>query len=264
MLLNEKFVEVDNNRIRYLDSASNKRPMVLVHGLGASADRWEFVAPRLSKHFRLIIPDLLGFGFSDKPVADYTTSFLADFLDVFLDSIDIAEHHIIGTSMGGYIAVEYASRPGSRAHSMILVSPAGIMKTATPALNTYIMAALYPNKEIAKSAFQSMAAPGNRVNPRVIDGFVRRMKMPNAKMAFMSALLGLKNAPRITPILKTISIPTMVVWGVSDPVIPIRYAAEFVSSIRGCRYTKMYSCGHAPYAEEPDEFCDAVMDFLKA
>ena len=260
--LNEKFVCVDGNKIRYLDSVSKNIPMVLVHGLGASAERWEFVAPRLSKHFRLIIPDLVGFGHSDKPVADYTTTFFVDFLEKFLERISISNHHIIGSSMGGYIASQYASRPGNKARSLILVSPAGIMRTSTPALDMYIMAALYPNQNTARNAFQTMATPDNIVEQIIIDRFIDRMKMPNAKMAFVSALLGLKNAPKITPILKSIKIPSMVIWGKSDPVIPIRYAAEFVASIRRCKMVKMQA-GHAPYAEKPDAFCDIVMDFLQ-
>lgn len=270
--MDEKFVTVDGNRIRYLDSGPSGRdgpPLVLIHGLGASAERWDLAAPTLRKHFHLIVPDLVGFGHSDKPVADYTPEFFAAFLGGFFERLDIKRPLLIGSSLGGHIAIEYCCRPPPRGEDyavrrLVLVSPAGIMKTSTPALDGYIMAALYPNIEGVKSAFQIMtSSPDEEVPPHVVDGFVRRMRMPNAKMAFMSSLLGMKNAPVITPKLRSIGVPTLVVWGQHDPVIPITHADLFVSSIQDCRFLRMDNCGHTPYVEDPKGFCRAVLGFLR-
>ena len=63
--MNEKFVEVDSNRIRYIESGDSQNVLVLIHGLGASAERWEKVLPFFNKNFRVIIPDLIGFGLSE-------------------------------------------------------------------------------------------------------------------------------------------------------------------------------------------------------
>jgi len=70
--LEEKFVEIDGNKIRYLESGSSKKTLVLVHGLGASSERWQYVLPFFESNFHVIVPDLIGFGYSDKPIADYT------------------------------------------------------------------------------------------------------------------------------------------------------------------------------------------------
>jgi len=261
-LLDEKFILVDGNKIRYLDSSSDRQPLVLIHGLGASAERWEFVVPILRKHFRVVVPDLIGFGLSDKPLVDYTPEFFADFLGQFFEGIKINDPFLIGSSLGGHIAAEYCSRKSSAIGKLILVSPAGVMKTSTPALDAYIMAALYPSAEGAKNAFEEMAGSPREIDQHIIDGFVRRMKMPNAKMAFMSTLLGLKNAEVITQKLQSIETPTLIVWGKKDPVIPIEYAEHFVSSIRGCRFFRMDFCGHTPYVEDPNKFCHVVLDFL--
>lgn len=260
--MDERFVTVDGNRIRYLDSSSELPPMVLLHGLGASAERWEFVIPRLSRHFRVIVPDLIGFGQSDKPVADYTPEFFSDFLERFFEESGVVEPVLIGSSLGGQIAAEYCSGESSSVRRLVLVSPAGVMKTSTPALNAYVMAALYPSREGAKNAFEEMSGSPRRIDPHIIDGFVSRMRMPNAKMAFMSALLGLKNAEIITPKLRLIETATLIIWGGRDPVIPIKYADHFVSSIRDCRFFRMDFSGHTPYVEDPDRFCNIVLDFL--
>lgn len=261
-MLDEKFVTIDGSRIRYLDSSRGRTPLVLIHGLGASAERWELVAPVLAKHFRVIAPDLIGFGLSDKPVTDYTPEFFADFLEGFIEVLGIRNPALIGSSMGGHISVEYCSRDPDRAGRLVLVSPSGIMKTSSPALDAYIMAALYPSREGAKNAFEQMAGSGREIDPRIIDGFVDRMQMPNAKMAFMSTLLGLKNAEIVTQRLRLIRTPTLVVWGGRDPVIPIRYAKEFVDSIPDCLFADMEFCGHTPYVEDPARFCSIVLDFL--
>ncbi len=262
-LLDERFILVDGNKIRYLDSSSDRPPLVLIHGLGASAERWEFVVPILRRHFRVVVPDLIGFGLSDKPLADYTPDFFADFLEGFFERTGVAGPSLIGSSLGGHIAAEYCSRDSSSVEKLILVSPSGVMKTSTPALDAYIMAALYPSREGAKNAFQEMTGSPRKIDLHIIDGFVQRMQMPNAKMAFMSTLLGLKNADMITAKLRSIETPTLIVWGGRDPVIPIEHAEHFVSSIRDCRFLRMDFCGHTPYVEDPDRFCQVVLGFLK-
>ena len=136
------------------------------------------------------------------------------------------------------------------------------MKHSTPALDAYVMAALYPDSIGAKNAFEMMSGPSKKVNPKIAEDFVQRMKLPNAKMAFMSTLLGLKNAEIITKKLTTISIPTLIIWGEEDPVIPIKYADSFVSSIQDCRFFRMDKCGHTPHVDEPKKFSKLVLDFL--
>ncbi len=100
------------------------------------------------------------------------------------------------------------------------------------------------------------------IDEKIISKFVERMQLPNAKMAFMSTLLGLSNTQTITEKLQLLTIPTLVVWGENDPVIPIEYAQSFVSGINDCRFYKMTGCGHVPYVEKPKEFFQIVSDFL--
>ena len=98
-IVQEKFLEVDGNKIRYLDSGSSNKTLVLVHGLGASAERWSHVIPLFSKSFRVVVPDLVGFGYSDKPLVDYTPEFFSDFsLKSFHNGMryDVTFHQRIG------------------------------------------------------------------------------------------------------------------------------------------------------------------------
>ena len=260
--MEEKFVEIDGNKIRYFESGSSKHTLVLIHGLGASSERWKYVIPLLDTNFHVVVPDLVGFGHSDKPLADYTLDYFSNFLERFLTSLGIQNPSIMGSSLGGQIAAEYTSNHCESVEKLILVSPSGTMKQPTPALDAYIMAALYPNEQSAKNAFETMEGAGKNIPMDIINGFVTRMKLPNAKFAFMSTLLGLKNSDLITEKLANISSPTLIIWGTKDPVIPITFADAFVSSIENCQFYEMTECGHTPYVQEPEKFASYVLKFL--
>ena len=263
-MVEEKFVIIDESKIRYLESGDSDDVLVLVHGLGASAERWSNVIPIFENHFKVIVPDLIGFGYSDKPLVDYTPDFFSDFLEKFFKSVNLKKPNLIGSSLGGQIVIEYASKNPNNINKLVLVSPAGVMKQSTPALDAYIMAALYPNEESAKNAFEMMEGSGEEIDPQIISGFIERMQMPNAKMAFMSTILGLKNSEVITNKLQFINSPTLIIWGSNDPVIPINHADDFVSQIKDCRFYRMDNCGHTPYVQDPKHFASVVLDFLQS
>ncbi len=261
-MVKENFIQVDGNKIRYLESGDSTNTLLLVHGLGASAERWNNVIPNFAKYYRVIVPDLIGFGYSDKPIVDYTPDFFSSFLGKFLDVLEIKRLNMIGSSLGGQIAAEYASANPNNVEKLTLVSPGGSMKQSTPALDAYIMAALYPNEQSAKNAFEMMESSGNDVNNEIVQGFIERMHLPNAKLAFMSTVLGMKNSANITPKLHLIHSPTLIIWGSKDPVIPIKHAEQFVSYLTNCQFQIMDGCGHTPYVQDPTTFSSIVLKFL--
>jgi len=261
-MVEEKFLQIDGHKIRYLESGTSKNTLVLIHGLGASAERWTHVIPIFADNFRVVVPDLIGFGHSDKPTTDYTLDFFSEFLEKFFAATEIKRPNIIGSSLGGQISAEYTSSHSQDVEKLILVSPSGMMKQSTPALDAYIMAALYPNEISAKNAFELMEGSGKQVEDQIVDGFIERMQLPNAKLAFMSTVLGLKNSVSITSKLQSISVPTLIIWGNDDPVIPIIHADDFVSAIQDCRFYRMDGCGHTPYVQDPQTFASKVLEFL--
>lgn len=261
--MQEKYVKVGEYKIRYLEQGGSDGNVVLVHGLGASAERWAGVIPCLGKKYRVIAPDLIGYGGSDKPSVDYTPEFFTKFIFDFLDALGISKTSMVGSSLGGQIVAECAITQNKIVQKIVLVSPSGIMKSSTPTLDSYTMAALYPNRDGAKTAFQMMTGSDKEIDPQIIESFVERMSQPNAKMAFMSTVLGLKNSPVITEKLSKISVTTLLIWGRHDSMIPIKYSKDFVSSIKNCKYVVMENCGHTPHVEDPEKFSDIVLEFLK-
>lgn len=260
--MKEQYARVDKHRIHYLDSDTGGHPILLMHGLGGHADKWRGVISVLSDQYRVIAPDMLGSGLSDKPMIDYTPDYLVSFVKKFIGAIGLDRPSVGGSSLGGQIAAEFAVKYPESMSNLILMAPAGIMKHSTPVLDAYVMAALYPRTSNVARALKSMEASGRSPKPWMIDKFVKNMMRPNAKMAFMSTLLCFKNAKSIADILRYISSPTLLIWGHNDPVIPIAYAGEFTSRIPDCTFVDIENCGHTPYVQYPALVADIVRKFL--
>ena len=260
--MDEKFVTINRNKIRYLEDGKSDRNILLLHGLGGYAERWSNVIPFLAKKFHLYVPDMIGYGQSDKPTADYTPEYFVKFVFDFMEAVGIKNTVMMGTSLGGQVVIECAATQLPTIKKIILISPAGIMRKSTPTLDAYTMAALYPSKEAVKNAYQMMIGPDKQVSEISIERFITNMSRPNAKMAFLSTLLGLKNAPDIYDKLEKITVPTMLIWGKEDNLIPFEYSQQFIMSINNCKFIAMEGCGHSPYVEAPEKLAELVIKFL--
>ncbi len=255
---------VDGNVIRYLDYGkpnAGAKDLVLLHGIGASSERWLRVAPTLARYFRVVVPDIIGFGYSDKPTVEYTMDFFQGFIAKFFDQLGLSKPSVVASSFGGHVAAEYAIRNGRGLDKLVLVSSAGMMRTSTPVLDGYIMAALYPTYDNALGAFRAMAHDPAAVTEETVADFVNRMRLPNAKYAFMSTLLGIRYAPPLRGRLSKVMAPTLVIWGDADKMIPVQYAKEF-TEIPNSELVVIKDCGHTPYVEKPLTFNRIVLKFL--
>lgn len=257
-------MKVDDYSIRYVDTGKNKSnpkisPLLLLHGLGGSLDRWSEAIPFLSKYYRLLVPDIIGFGYSDKPHAEYNMDFFIKFIQRFLQIMDIDNLHIIGSSFGGLLALEYTIRFPKDINKLVLISPAGMMNHITPALNQYISAALYPTFYNVATAYYEMVYDPRMITEDSIQDFIKRMNLSNSKFAFMSTLISLKNHPQLTDRLN-INTPTLIIWGRNDKLMPLRYAKKF--QIPNSKLVIFDQCGHYPHVEKAEKFNRTVSRFL--
>ena len=254
------------NKIRYLDndniSSKKKENLVLLHGIGASAERWAKVIPFFCEDFRVIVPDIVGFGYSDKPTVEYNMSFFVKFLEDFLNNLGIKKTNIGGSSFGGLVAAEFAIKNTDVVDKLILVSPAGTMRTSTRTLEEYILASLYPTHDNVWRAFINMAFDPRTVTEQTIEDFIDRMKLPNAKYAFMSTMLGIRNTANLSSRLGKIRSPTIILWGEQDEMIPVKYAEDY-RNIPNSNLEIIPKCGHTPFTEKPEVFSKIAIDFLR-
>src|ERR1044071_7183928 len=119
-----KEVVVFGQKIKYVEAGSGP-VVVLLHGMGGNATNWAFNTPALAGKFRVVVPDQVGFGQSDKPLINYRIGTYVDFLDKFLSELKVERAALVGNSMGGWVAAAYALKYPGKVEKLVLVDAAG-------------------------------------------------------------------------------------------------------------------------------------------
>ncbi len=250
------YTNVLGYKIRY-DEEGDGKNLLLIHGLGGSLDSFAKNKDELAKDSHVIVLDLLGFGLSDKPKIRYSISMYTRLINEFLDRLGINNTSIIGSSIGGQIAAEFAIKYPSLIDKLILVSPAGTTPytfKSSKELELYVSIFDAKDKDDLKKRL-------GEVNDKYLNFMYDYIKMENAKYAFFSALKHSAKAPRLYNRLDRIQAKTMTIWGKEDKIIPIRYCKPFIV-MKNCRLILLEECEHRPHYEKPRLFNRLVKDFI--
>jgi pimeloyl-ACP methyl ester carboxylesterase len=259
---------VFGQRIAYYDTGAGP-VLVLVHGFASQARfDWGNVIVPLSKHHRVIALDQIGFGGSDKPFIDYSIQTYVDFLGEFLRTLHIEKFDLAGESLGGWIAADYTIQA---------LAPANDGKYALPKPNRLILedaAGHTPLHAVLKTipiAGNLTDAAGvafvfydkSRVTPEFIrENFAMKLKANDGMTERL--LVGNPETDKevVGDKLAGITIPTLVVWGGNDELVPLADGKDYAAKIPGAKLVIVPECGHAPSLEKPQEFIEAVEGFL--
>ena len=265
--------------IRYfeLGQAGDKPTLVLLHGLGSSAQGdWGRVMPALARSHHVLALDQLGFGESDKPAITYGIQTWVDFLGEFLREKRVSGGFtLMGESLGGWIAAQYtlqalrgeAVGPSfllPRPAKLVLCNAAGFRETQAglnrPPAGPGSGASLAAQKDILARVFH---APSFHTDASIRGGMAWSLsKGDSATIASVQANSGLAREV-VDGLLGGISIPTLVVWGQHDRLIPLALGERFAREIPGARLVVVPDTGHAPMIETPEAFLAAVQPFLR-
>lgn len=261
-----------------LDSNETERPrkqVVFIHGLGSSSDRWLDIPDALSIFdYHCMAIDLPGFGKSGKPKdMDYTISKFAEVLSDFIHTVCVqekgAQHgcrvSLIGHSLGGYVAMRVALGNPQLVDRLILIDSSGMLQGPTKLLREYLDAAMHPSQEKVRAVFEQMVADPTRIPDSLVRAFIYRMSSGEAKHAFKSALENSANTQIGIEGLKAIGdsgIPTLILWGEKDRVIPVEHCDVFRGAIRNSGAVIIKDAGHAPFAEKPALVSGILQAFL--
>ena len=290
--MRERFLNLDYNKhrlkIRYLESDKSsdekmrrrQQYLLFIHGLGSSAERWLDIPDALSLYFHTLAIDLPGFGGSDKPSdIDYTIEAFSDIVRQFINKIRMAEQNgvngvndragtmtLVGHSLGGYIASKIAVADNSDfLNKLVLIDSSGNLEKPTPVLDQYLDAAMNPSKEKVRNVFEQMVANPLLITDALVQGFIDRINKPDSKYAFESSLknsantqIGIKNLSKIGEK----GIPTLVIWGIYDKVIPVQHSEIFRDAIKDSSVIVIPRTGHAPFTEKPALVCEYLHRFL--
>jgi pimeloyl-ACP methyl ester carboxylesterase len=261
-------------RIEYYDVGKGPA-VVLLHGLGTSAKvDWGACILRLSEHHRVLAPDLLGFGASDKPVIDYGIQTWVDFLGEFLRVEKARDFTLAGESLGGWIAAQYAIQAlgpqEALGQSFILPKPSRLVLVDAAGhrhLAEGMSAGGGPGLSLAGSrALLSaiFADPARGSDDAVRAQFA--LSMAKGDGWTIHSLLSNRSivAECVDDKLGQITVPTLVVWGERDRIVPLGDGRDFAARIPGARLVIVPGSGHAPGIEKPDELLAAMEPFLDA
>ena len=264
--MQERWANLKGLKIRYLESGKgNDRHILFIHGLGSSADRWLGIPSALSANLHAIALDLPGFGESDKPATmDYTIENFRDTIVDFINELAInGKTSIVGHSLGGYIAAEVAMENKNQVERLVLIDSSGMLKKPTTLLEEYLRVAMNPTKDKVRKVFEQMVAGQARIPSKLVEGFITRINLPNAKYAFKSTLENSANTQIGFERLKLIdNIPTLIIWGIEDKVIPPEHSRLFKEAIMNSHIEIIQNAGHAPFAEKPEQVCEILRNFL--
>jgi 2-hydroxy-6-oxonona-2,4-dienedioate hydrolase len=259
----DDFVTVYGAKIHYVEAGSGP-VVVLLHGLGGNTMNWAFNIAPLAEKFRVVVPDQIGFGKSDKPLINYRVATYVDFLDAFLKELKIERASLVGNSMGGWIAALYALAHPEKVERIVLADAAGF---SLPGLDLQQMLVLNPStregmKELVSRVFYNKqffmadsfidASMAARINAG--DGYTIRSLTESI----------LRNEDFLDKRLSAIKQPVLVIWGREDGLLPLADGQRFQKEIPGAELVIFDQCGHAPQVEKSGEFNAAVLKFLSA
>jgi 2-hydroxy-6-oxonona-2,4-dienedioate hydrolase len=266
-----KTKKVNGYNIIYTESENASLKHVLfIHGIGASLLGWRDIPDALSEQFHTIAVDLIGFGGSDKPKeADYTIKGFSKFILDFIQAIGITNEKIciVGHSLGGYIALQFAIQNKKLVEKLVLIDPSGKLNEPTTLLSSYYKAAnesAPPLKyDKLKKVFEDMYALSSSLLPSVVGIFLDTIEKPYALNAFNSAFENSTRKEIESNELKKIDIPCLILWGEYDNLIPGKqYAMKFLNDLSNSKLEVIPDSGHAPFVEKTSLVYTRIQKFL--
>lgn len=260
---------VDGVRLRLRDSGPRDAPaVILLHGFGASLDTWEPWAQALSSRFRVIRLDLPGFGLTGPdPTGDYSDARGMTILRDLMDQLRIDRASLIGNSLGGRLAWNFAAQHPERVARLVLVSPDGFASPGfaydqAPEVPLMMRALPYvaPRAMLKDSLAAAYANPA-RLTEATLTRYRDMLLAPGVRRA-MLARMGQTILHDPAPTLARITAPTLLLWGEQDAMIPIANAADYLRYLPHATLVRLPQLGHLPFEENPSRSLPAVTRFL--
>ena len=254
-------------------------PLLLLHGIAGSSRTWRDVTPELTDRFTVIAPDLMGHGQSEKPIGDYSLGAFASGIRDLLEVLSIDRTTVVGQSFGGGVAMQLAYQHPERCERLVLVDSGGLGREVSWMLrfmtlpgSEYAMPVIFPGfvRDWGDGLFRWINDRGIRL------GRIGEMWSAYASLAESENRQAFARTIRsvIDPGGQTVSamdrlylatlMPTLIIWGDRDDIIPVSHAYAAHQAIPGSRLTIIAGAGHFPQIEAPEEFVDALVDFIES
>jgi pimeloyl-ACP methyl ester carboxylesterase len=269
-----RHVEVDGRTVNVVDTGGDGPPILFVHGLSGAWQNWLLTIPGFMREHRCIAPDLPGFGSSPMPAEEISIRGYARIVDRMCDALDVDGPVVVGNSMGAFISAELAISFPTRVERLVLVDAAGI-STDSYARAPLMTGARVWGAIVARAAGRQEAVIRRpRLRRMALQGVVRYPEKMSAPLVWelvqgantegflpaFDALLGYSIRDR----LPRIEVPTLIVWGENDILVPVGDAHRYQELIGENARTETFDdTGHMPMIERPTRFNRLLADFLE-
>ena len=271
-------ISIHDLRITYRTAGSGS-VLLLIHGMAGSATTWRQVMPGLAQRFTVVAPDLLGHGRSEKPQGDYSLGAFACTLRDLLVALGHERATLVGQSLGGGVAMQFSYQYPERTERLVLVGSGGLGREVNrllPLLSlpgseaVLRLACAAPVRGAIESVGSAAARVGLRPAPVLAELWRSYASLANddARRAFLRTLRAVVD-PRGQAVSASnrlhlaAEVPTLIVWGDADPIIPVDHAYAAHDSIPGSRLEIFEGVGHYPHCEAPERFVEVLSEFIE-
>jgi pimeloyl-ACP methyl ester carboxylesterase len=251
--------------------------ILLIHGIAGSSRTWEHVIPLLARDYSVVAPDLVGHGASAKPPGDYSLGAQASALRDFLSILEIERVTVVGQSFGGGVGMQFSYQYPENCDRLVLVGSGGLGREvnwllrflATPGVE-YVLPILFPSfvRDRGNDIIGFLHRAGFR-NARAIEMWrayasLTESEGRNAFVRTLRAVVdpGGQSVSAMDRLYLSARIPTLIIWGDRDNIIPVSHAYAAHDVILGSRLEIIQGAGHFPHVEEPLRFVEILSEFI--
>ena len=264
------FAEIDGLRIHYQEKGTGT-PLVLIHGYTTSTYSWKDVFEPLSKTFRVIAIDLKGFGFSGKPDGDYTRRAQALLVIHLLDHLNIGKAWLCGNSMGGEVALNAALANSQRVAGLILIDSAGVEVAGSgslapaylqlPVVGRVLIALALRSDKLVRQGLEKSFYDRTKITSERLAAYYRPLQTRGGQLAALRTRTQADEFP-VEPELGKINVPTLILWGAQDALIPVAAGHKLNDLIKNSKLVIFENCGHLLQEEMPARTVDELTQFI--
>ena len=261
----------------HYETYGHGNPVIFLHGLGGTIYTWRHLVGPLAPHYRLIFFDLKGAGESPKPYDDrYSVFDQAELIYRFILQNNLQHVTLVGHSFGGGVALLLALRltqhDPSRLSRLILIDtisypqklPGVIRMLTTPGLG-WLVLHLVPDRTKVHNMMKSLYYDDSKISPEDVAAYAAPLSLPGAKYALQQTMRQIipDHIDEIIDMYPKIQVPTLIIWGREDKIIPLENGVRLHQAIKNSRLVVVDHCGHDPPDEQPEKVIEITEKFLK-
>lgn len=262
------YVDIGDISIHYLEAGEGD-VVLLIHGIGESLYTWRKNIVELSKSYRVIALDLPGFGYSGRPDIAYTIEENSQFIEGFMNALEIKSAHIVAHGSGALYALYFMYANPKRVRRAVVIAPGGLTASCPQPVRMLggrmmsRMSAMLLNEKTIRSLLESCYFDRTQIKDDDVKEYFTPLNDTTTRESILRSVANL-NMGIVMDVLREIEHAVLIVWGVDDSWRPIEMANLFHAALTNSALVEVRNCGHLLHEEKPDRFNYIVLEFFQS